>query len=83
MTTRLLTPYIATMTEMREPHKVLERSGGKPVAVLRNSQLVGYFVPAEATLQEAPRYATMDEVMRYIEESREQTQPVLDYLRDK
>ena len=46
--TKLLTKHIATMTEMREPHKVLERSGGEPVAVLRNSALVGYFVPAEA-----------------------------------
>ena len=43
--TKLLTKHIATMTEMREPHKVLERSGGEPVAVLRNSALVGYFVP--------------------------------------
>ena len=40
--TRLLTPHIATMTELREPHKVLERSGGKPVAILKNSALVGY-----------------------------------------
>ena len=47
--TRLLTNHICTMTELREPHKVLERSGGKPVAILRNSQLVGYLVPEEAT----------------------------------
>ena len=46
--THLLTPHIATMTEMREPHKVLERANGKPVAILKNSALVGYFVPAEA-----------------------------------
>ena len=32
--TRLLTNHIATITELREPHKVLERSGGKPVAIL-------------------------------------------------
>ena len=32
----LLTRNIASMTEMREPHKVLEKSGGEPVAVLRN-----------------------------------------------
>jgi antitoxin StbD len=83
MTTRLLTPYIATMTEMREPHKVLERSGGKPVAVLRNSQLVGYFVPAEAALSEEPRYASMDEVMAAIRATHAQAQPVQDYLKDK
>ena len=31
----LLTRNIASMTEMREPHKVLEKSGGEPVAVLK------------------------------------------------
>ena len=27
--TRLLTPQICTMTELREPQKVLDRAGGK------------------------------------------------------
>ncbi|WP_373354365.1 hypothetical protein [Pseudoroseicyclus sp. CXY001] len=84
MMTRLLTNQIATMTEMRDPQKVLDRAHGKPVAVLRNSKLVGYFVPAEATLDEGDsRPATMDEVMAHLEESRERAQPVLEYLRDK
>jgi len=82
--TRLLTNVIATMTEMREPQKVLDRAGGKPVAVLKNSQLVGYFVPVEAVQPpENWRHATMDEVMEGLERSRERVQPVLDYLRDK
>ena len=81
--TRILTNHIATMTEMREPHKVLERSGGKPVAIMKNSKCVGYFVPTEATLQEEPRYATLDEVMEAIERRRHINQPVLDYLKDK
>ena len=49
--TRIHTKHIATMTEMREPHKVLAKSNGKPVAILKNSQVVGYFVPEEATDQ--------------------------------
>ncbi|MFA5537688.1 MAG: hypothetical protein WCZ72_04960 [Gemmobacter sp.] len=81
--TRLLTRHIASMTEMREPHKVLERSGGKPVAVLRNSALVGYFVPAEAVEAISYRYATREEVMESLRRTRERAQPVLDYLRDK
>ncbi len=81
--THLLTPHIATMTEMREPHKVLERAGGKPVAILKNSALVGYFVPAEAISPQAHRVATMAEVMAHLKESRERVQPILDYLKDK
>jgi antitoxin StbD len=82
--TRLLTNHIATMTEMREPHKVLERSGGKPVAVLKNSQLVGYFVPEAAIPEEGQhRHVTREELLAYLAESRERVQPVLDYLKDK
>jgi antitoxin StbD len=82
--TRLLTTEIATMTEMRDPQKVLDRARGRPVAVLKNSKLVGYFVPAEAVAEPgAHRVATAEEVLAHLRESRERVQPVLDYLRDK
>jgi len=80
----LFTNQIATMTEMREPQKVLDRANGKPVAVLKNSQVVGYFVPVEAAPGlDGHHYATPEMVMDYLERSRERVQPVLDYLRDK
>ncbi len=81
--TRIFANQIATMTEMREPQKVLDRAGGKPVAVMKNSRCVGYFVPVEATLPQEPRYATLEEVMESMERTRAQAQPVLDYLKDK
>jgi antitoxin StbD len=81
--TRLLTPHIATMTELREPHKVLERSGGKPVAILKNSAVVGYLVPEEAVDKRDHRVATLDEVMEAVNRRRGINQPVLDYLKDK
>jgi antitoxin StbD len=73
--TRLLTPHIATMTELREPHKVLERSGGKPVAILKNSAVVAYLVPEEAVDKAEHRVATREEVLAYIEASRERVRP--------
>ena len=81
--TRIFASQIATMTELREPQKVLDRAGGKPVAIMKNSRCVGYLVPVEATLEEAPRYATMEEVMESIRRRRDVNQPVLDYLKDK
>ena len=80
---KLLMTHIATMTEMREPHKVLERSGGKPVAILKNSALVGYFVPVEAVQETESRHATRGEILEHLKNSREQVQPILDYLKDK
>ena len=82
--TRLLTNHIATMTELREPHKVLERAGGKPVAILKNSAVVGYLVPQEAVTDPADhQVATMEEVMESLARTRTKVQPVLDYLKDK
>jgi antitoxin StbD len=81
--TRLLTPHIATMTELREPHKVLERSGGKPVAILKNSAVVAYLVPEAAVDTGGHRVATREEVMEAMERRRAINQPVLDYLKDK
>ena len=79
----LLTRNIASMTEMREPHKVLEKSGGEPVGVLKNSALVSYFVPAEAISNEQHRTVSLDEIRHGIRSREAITQPVLDYLKDK
>ena len=82
--TTLLTNQIATMTELREPQKVLDRAHGKPVAILKNSAVVAYLVPVEAAQGlEGHRAATIEEVMASIEKRRAINQPVLDYLRDK
>lgn len=81
--TRLATPNICTMTELREPQKVFDRANGQPVAILKNSALVGYLVPVEAVEKAEHRVATLEEVMEVLERSRDRVQPVLDYLRDK
>ena len=81
--TRLATPNICTMTELREPQKVLDRANGQPVAILKNSALVGYLVPVEAVDQTEHRVATLDEVMAVLDSSRDRVQPVLDNLRNK
>jgi antitoxin StbD len=81
--TRLATPNICTMTELREPQKVFDRANGQPVAILKNSALVGYLVPVEAVEKTEHRVATLEEVMEVLERSRDRVQPVLDYLRDK
>ena len=80
---RIHTKHICTITELREPQKVLARANGQPVAVMKNSKCVAYLVPEEASLQEEPREATLEEVQDYIARTRAQTQPILDYLKDK
>lgn len=81
--TRLATPQICTMTELREPQKVFDRAGGQPVAILKNSALVGYLVPAEAVGKTDHREATMEEVLESLRRRRDVNLPVLEYLKDK
>jgi antitoxin StbD len=53
------------------------------VAVLKNSALVGYFVPAEAISNESHRLASMEEISASLKSRSAITRPVLDYLKDK
>lgn len=81
--TRLATPQICTMTELREPQKVFDRAGGQPVAILKNSALVGYLVPAEAVGKTDHTTISREDLLAHLEATREAVQPVLDYLKDK
>jgi antitoxin StbD len=81
--TRLATPQICTMTELREPQKVFDRAGGQPVAILKNSALVGYLVPAEAVGKADHTTISREDLLAHLEATREAVQPVLDYLKDK
>ncbi|WP_103256681.1 hypothetical protein [Tabrizicola aquatica] len=65
--THLLTRQIATITELREPHKVLARAKGEPVAILKNSEVAAYLIPAELAHPEwadptHPGYDSFDEL---------------------
>ena len=44
----LLTNKTASLTELRNPKKVIRQAGGKPVAILNRDHLEGYFVPASS-----------------------------------
>ena len=80
---RIHTKHICTITELREPQKVLARANGQPVAVMKNSKCVAYLVPEEASLQDEPAPASMEDVIEAMRATQEQAAPVLDYLKDK
>ena len=61
----------------------LARAGGKPVAVMKNSRCVGYFVPVEIVDTQEPVYITKEQVIESMHKRRAINQPVLDYLKDK
>lgn len=79
----LLTNKTASLTEFRDPKKVIEKAGGKPVAILNRNQLEGYFVPAAAVGKVDFQAADYDEVASAFKQRQPKLQTTLDYLKDK
>lgn len=79
----LLTNKTASLTELRDPKKVIENAGDQPVAILNRNQLEGYFVPASAVgkIEFSPAVAGHTAAM--LKERRAKLEGVLDYLKDK
>lgn len=78
----LLTKKAASLTELREPGKVLEYAGQTPVAILNRNAVVAYLVPAGAVNGPHTK-ATTEEVLAAFDRRSKVLAPVLDYLKDK
>jgi hypothetical protein len=79
----LLTNKTASLTELRDPKKVIKNAGDKPVAIFNRNQLEGYFVPASAVAKIAFMPADPKAVAGLLRKRRAQLKPTLDYLKDK
>ena len=79
----LLTNKTASLTELRDPKKVIEKAGDKPVAILNRNQLEGYFVPASAVEKISFTVADPKDVSSLLRKRRSRIKPILDYLKDK
>jgi len=80
---RLLTNRTVGITELREPAKVFDQAAGKPVAILRNNECIGYLVPAEAVDESRHQRVDRARLDAVLQASAKKVQPVLDYLKDK
>jgi len=79
----LLTNKTASITEFRDPGKVIANAGGKPVAVLNRNRVVGYFVPVEAVEKLSFEPATDADIESVLKQRKPIIDPVLKYLEDK
>jgi antitoxin StbD len=79
----LLTNLTASLTELREPNKVIAKAGKQPVAILNRNEAIGYFVPKSAVEDIKIIAASNDQVKAFLEKKLPQIDHVLDYLKDK
>lgn len=80
---KMLTNKTVSLTELRDPAKVIANAGDTPVAILNRNKVVGYFVPKSAVSLDKVEMADHAEVLKLLTDTAEQDQPVLDYLKDK
>jgi len=79
----LLTPLTASLTELREPNKVIARAGNQPVAILNRNEAIGKLVTKAAVADLALQFASKDQVSEFIKSKLPKIDHVLDYLKDK
>ena len=72
----------ASLTDLRDPMKVIEAAGDEPVAIMNRNQVVGYFVPESKTHVNFS-YVTKEEFDQLLPEVIKKAAPVLEYLKDK
>jgi len=80
---KILANKTVSMTELRDPAKVLANAGDTPVAVLNRNKVVGYFVPNAAVEDVEFEQADDEAVKKLLAETLDIDQPVLNYLQDK
>lgn len=80
---RLLTNLTASLTELREPNKVIARAGNQPVAIMNRNEAIGYFVPKSAVADVEMLSISNAELDAFMHTKLSEIAHVLDYLKDK
>jgi antitoxin StbD len=79
----LLTSLTASLTELREPNKVIARAGNNPVAILNRNEAIGYFVPKGAVADIEITPIGDEQVRAFLRDDLHEISHVLEYLKDK
>ncbi|MBJ7503688.1 MAG: hypothetical protein JHC68_06340 [Polynucleobacter sp.] len=79
----LLTKLTASLTELREPNKVIAKAGNQPVAIMNRNEAIGYFVPKSAVAEIELVTASNQELNSFLKKKLPKIAHVLDYLKDK
>ena len=79
----LLTNKTASLTELRNPKKVIKQAGGKPVAIMNRDRLEGYFVPASAVEIMNFEATQPGDAVKSLNNRKSQLAATLDHLKDK
>ena len=80
---KLLTPRTVSLTEFREPNKVIAKAGNQPIAILNHNELIGYFVPKSALVEMELEVASNDQLKAFLKNKLSNIKHVLNYFKSK
>lgn len=80
---KLLTIRTVSLTELRDPCKVIREAGSDPVAILSRNTVEGYFVPVSAVEKLRSTPASEGEVAAVLDSRQGHLQSTVDYLKEK
>jgi antitoxin StbD len=80
---KIHTALAASMTDLRDPMKVIKQANGKPFAILKRNQIIGYFVPAKYVETFTNSSLSEEDIQSLYSSRKAVIQPVLDYLKNK
>ena len=80
---RLLTNLTASLTELREPNKVIAKAGNQAVAIMNRNEAIGYFVPKSAVADVEMVLVSNQDLDAFMRDDLSAISHVLDYLKDK
>lgn len=72
----------ASLTDLRDPMRVIKAAGDEPVAIMNRSKVIGYFVP-ESRAHVSYDYLDKEEFDKALPEVLKKGKDVFDYLKDK
>ncbi len=80
---KILATKTASLTDLRDPMKVIEAAGNERVAILNRDTIVAYLVPPSHVKEPAFEYAPREDVKKIVVELKKTHGHVLEYLKDK
>jgi antitoxin StbD len=83
MMQKILATKTASLTDLRDPMKVIESLGDGRIAILNRNKVVAYIVPPSHIENSDIQYMDPGDVTRIVSDLKNTHSHVLEYLRDK
>ena len=80
---KILATKTASLTDLRDPMKVIESLGDDRIAILNRDKIVAYLVPPAHISNPTFEYVGRDEMKSIVAELKDTHGHVLEYLKDK